>query len=194
MLATELTFKAWASPLVSEMDIIKKTSIKIEGSNVTTQAKIPNPPTADLISIKHPTTVDIASPREPPMIGIKLLDANLATFIPTSSAETETAFCIVNRPTNTISSSDKIKITVFLIEEIIPPMLKFLFSELTIDKAKKIPIAGVKMFEIINDTICDVKKRFVLYPIELDSPPETAIAAPKTGIKQSIKFPNAFIV
>ena len=194
MLAIELTFKAWASPLVSEMDIIKKTSIKIEGNNVATQTKIPNPPTADLINIKHPTTVDIASPREPPMIGIKLLDANLATFIPTSSAETETAFCIVNKPTNTISSSDKIKITVFLIEEIIPPMLKFLFSELTMDRAKKIPIEGNKMFAITNDTICDIKKRLVLYPNELDSPPETAITPVKTGMKQIIKFPNVFIV
>ena len=162
MFATELTFRAWASPLVSEIDAIKKISIKIDGNNVTIHTKIPNPPTADFINSKQPTTVDKASPKAPPTIGIKLLDANLATFIPISSAETETAFCAVKRPTKTMSNSDRTKITIFLIEEIIPPILKFLFNELTIDKAKKIPIAGNKTFAITNDTICDIKKRLVL--------------------------------
>lgn len=185
---------ASAKPPANDMDIKKNITVSMGGTNVKIHISIPKPPIDVLIKPKHPITDDRASLKALPTTGTKLLEINLAVFILSPSVEAETIFWTENNPTNRVISKDKVKITVFFTADVKPDILNCPLIDPAIEKAKNTPINGSKTSAVIEEIICDNENSAVLYPIELNVPPEVAITPVKTGIKQSMKLPKLLIV
>ena len=103
----------------------------IGGTNVARQTKMPKPPTADLIKFKPPTTDARASPSAPPIIGMKLLETNLAALIPMLSVLAAIEVCREKRPMKIVTMNIKANIVIFLHnDEFKAYFLDFLVSSL----------------------------------------------------------------
>lgn len=130
----------------------------IGGTNVARQTKMPKPPTADLIKFKPPTTDARASPSAPPIIGMKLLETNLAALIPMLSVLAAIEVCREKRPMKIVTMNIKANIVIFLTVAVIALICRLEHMPPTTEKARKAPVIGSNMFEMAAEMNCAIKK------------------------------------